>query len=63
MTDQSAGCVIVLQYVPTTQEDSSVDMKAFLAYQIQSYDNIAAANNLLKSKFVTDNFRATYYGY
>lgn len=63
MMDQSSGYVNVIQYVPTPQDDSSVDMKAFLAYQIQSYDNIASANNLLKSKFVTDNFRSTYYGF
>lgn len=64
MADNTAGYVIVIQYLPTEQGEPADDsMRPFLMYQITSYDNIAATNKVMQSKDVTDNFIRTYYGY
>lgn len=60
----STGYVIVIQYTPSTQpeQENALDASAFFAYQISSYDNIAAQNKLMKSKHVTNNVLSTFYG-
>lgn len=65
MKGTSSGYVVLIQYVPTDLEDEDTEMnvKPFLAYQIAGYDNSAAMNSILKSKDVTDNFTMAYYGF
>lgn len=62
--DASTGYVIVIQYTPKDPEptEGEYDAKPFIAYQISTYDKVASQNCVMKSKFVVDDFFATYYG-